>query len=136
MIPILYDHYEKSFTSQGIGRLDECLSCQVTEQINGEYECTFEYPVTGKWFLQMVNYGGIIAAEHDHNGDLQPFDIYRYEAPIDGVVTFYAHHISYRLSNLIVGDKLAEVEQPDRPSHRNPRPAWGHAFKRRGACEK
>ena len=113
MIPILYDHYEKNFTSQGVGRLDECLSCQVTEQINGEYECTFEYPVTGKWFLQMVNYGGIIAVEHDHNGDLQPFDIYRYEAPIDGVVTFYAHHISYRLSNLIVGDKLADVEQPD-----------------------
>ena len=105
MIPILYDHFEKSFTSQGVGRLADCVSCMVTEQVNGEYECEFAYPVSGELFQRLVNYGGIVAATHDHNGDLQPFDIYAYEAPIDGIVTFHAHHISYRLSNLIVGDR-------------------------------
>ena len=115
MIPILYDHFETSFTSQGVGRLSECISCKVLEQVNGEYECTFAYPVSGELFQRLVNYGGIIAATHDHNGDLQPFDIYAYEAPIDGIVTFRAHHISYRLSNLIVGDRFDIV----------PAAAWG-----------
>ena len=103
MIPILYDHSEKDFTSEGVGRLAECVSCRVTEEVNGEYECEFEYPVSGEHFQRLVNYGGIIAATHDHGGDAQPFDIYAYEAPIEGVVTFHAHHVSYRLSNLIVG---------------------------------
>ena len=102
MIPILFDHYETDFTTNGVGRLDECVSCTVTEVVNGEYELEFEYPTSGKLFQRMVNYGGIVCATHDHNGDIQPFDIYAYEAPINGVVTFYAHHISYRLSNLIV----------------------------------
>lgn len=113
MIPVLFDHYATTFDSQGIGVLDECLSCEVREEINGEYECEFTYPMTGKWFQTMANYGGIILADHDHSGRPQPFDIYRYSAPLDGIVTFNAHHISYRLSNCIVGNKLAEVVQPD-----------------------
>lgn len=103
MIPILYDHYEEQFTSQGIGRLSDCISCTVKEQINGEYELEFQYPVSGSLFEYMIVHGGIVCVEHDHNGDLQPFDIYRYSAPIDGIVTFNAHHISYRLSNVIIG---------------------------------
>lgn len=103
MIPILYDYFERDFTSAGIGRLEECISCTVNEVINGEYECEFVYPITGKWFDRLVNLGCLIAVTHDHNGDIQPFEVYRYSAPIDGVVTFNAHHISYRLSNAIVG---------------------------------
>ena len=103
MIPILYDHFETSFTSNGLGRLEECLSCKVTEVINGEYELEFSYPVSGKWFDTLVNLGCIVAVTHDNNGDLQPFDVYRYSAPIDGVVTFYAQHLSYRLNNVIMG---------------------------------
>lgn len=105
MIPILYDHFETDFTSNGIGRLEECVSCRVKEVINGEYELELVYPISGSLFRHMVSYGGIICATHDHNGDIQPFDIYRYSAPINGLVTFSAHHISYRLSNLICGPK-------------------------------
>lgn len=101
MIPILYDHFETDFTSNGLGRLEECVSCSVREIINGEYELELQYPMSGRLFQRMVTYGGIVCATHDHNGDVQPFDIYRYTAPINGVVTFFAHHISYRLSNLI-----------------------------------
>lgn len=108
MIPILYDFAETDFTSQGVGRLSDCISCTVKEVINGEYEMEFQYPVSGSLFGYLVDYGGIVCAEHDHNGDLQPFEIYRYSAPIDGIVTFNAHHISYRLSNVIVrGTKTA-----------------------------
>lgn len=102
MIPILYYSDETAFTSNGIGRLTDCISCKVTEERNGIFECEFQYPVTGKHYQQMVDNGGIISVIHDDNHDRQAFDIYRYTAPIDGIVTFYAHHISYRMSNIIV----------------------------------
>lgn len=105
MIPILYDHFETEFTSNGLGRLEECVSCRVREVVNGEYELEFQYPMSGRLFQRMVTYGGVVCCTHDHNGDVQPFDIYRYTAPINGVVTFFAHHVSYRLSNVICGWK-------------------------------
>lgn len=91
-----------TFTSNGLGWLNECLSCTVTEERNGIYECEFEYPITGKWYDRMVTQGGCVGVYHDDKHDLQPFDIYSYTAPISGVVTFYAHHISYRLNSVIL----------------------------------
>lgn len=102
MIPILFDKRETSFTTNGIGRLSDCISCIVTEERNGIYECKFKYPITGKWYEYMREQGGTVACIHDDQKDLQPFDIYGYTAPIDGVVTFYAHHISYRLNHITV----------------------------------
>lgn len=102
MIPILYSFDELYFTSNGLGRLTECASCIVTEERNGIFECEFVYPVTGKHYKQMVDNGGIIGVIHDDHHDIQRFDIYSYSAPIDGMVTFYAHHISYRLSSVIL----------------------------------
>lgn len=102
MIPILYRSDEINFTSNGIGRLTECISCTVTEERNGVYECEFQYPITGRFYEEMVENGGIIAVTHDDHRDVQPFDIYKFSAPIDGVVTFYASHISYRLNNIIL----------------------------------
>lgn len=102
MIPILYDKYDLSdFTSTGYGALTECISCEVTEEVNGIYELTFQYPTTGRLFSRMANFGGVVACTHDHSGDVQLFDINKYDAPIDGVVTFYASHVSYRLRNFI-----------------------------------
>lgn len=102
MIPILFAKTETAFTSNGIGRLTDCISCTVTEERNGIYEVELEYPITGKWYNEMISNGGIIGVIHDDNHDIQPFDIYSSNAPIDGIVTFYAHHISYRLNNIIL----------------------------------
>lgn len=101
MIPILYDGDEITFTSNGLGRLPDCIACEVTEERNGIYECMFQYPVTGRLYDE-IKPGRIIAVTHDNNHDIQPFDIYSVSAPLDGVVTFYARHISYRLSNIIL----------------------------------
>lgn len=101
MIPILYERTEETFTSNGLGRLADCLSCIVTEERNGIYECTFQYPVNGEMFSQLVE-GRIIGVIHDDVKDIQPFDIYAHSAPLDGVVTFYARHVSYRLGNIIL----------------------------------
>ena len=102
MIPILYRVDELQFTSNGLGRLTDCVSCTVTEERNGIYECEFEYPITGKYYMEMITNGGIVSVIHDDTKDLQLFDIYAHTDPIDGIVTFNAHHISYRLANIIL----------------------------------
>ena len=101
MIPILYDQTEKQFLSGGIGFLADCTSCKVSQERNGIFECEFIYPITGPLY-DKIQERTIIFATHDDSGDPQPFDIYARSAPIDGLVTFYAHHISYRLSNSVV----------------------------------
>ena len=101
MIPILYDNSERRFITNGIGRLSDCISCVVTEERNGIYECEFKYPITGEHYSE-IKEGMVIGVTHDESGDIQPFDIYAHQAPIDGVVTFNAHHVSYRLSNVVV----------------------------------
>lgn len=101
MIPILFDKSETAFNTNGIGRLSDCISCIVTEERNGVYECEFEYPVDGAHYSD-IEEGRVIYVTHDESGDPQPFDIYSHTKPINGIVTFYAHHISYRLGEITV----------------------------------
>lgn len=64
MIPILYEKSESAFASNGLGRLRDCISCKVTEERNGIYECDFEYPVTGANY-DLIQIGRIIGVTHD-----------------------------------------------------------------------
>ena len=101
MKPILFNQNETRFTDNGRGRLVDCISCVVTEERNGIFECEFQYPVTGRMFSE-IKEGRIIGIIHDDSKDIQPFDIYAHSTPLNGIVTFYAHHISYRLGNVIL----------------------------------
>ena len=101
MIPILFDQSEKLFTSGGLGFLVDAISCIVSQERNGIFECEFSYPITGPLYDQ-IQERNIIFATHDDSKIPQPFDIYARSAPINGIVTFYAHHISYRLSNAVI----------------------------------
>ena len=101
MIPILFDQSEKLFTSGGLGFLVDATSCKVSQERNGIFECEFTYPITGPLY-DKIQEKAIIYATHDNTKEPQPFDIYARSAPNDGLVTFYAHHISYRLSNAVV----------------------------------
>ena len=47
MTPILFAKTETDFTHNGIGRLVDCISCEVTEERNGIYELEMQYPVIG-----------------------------------------------------------------------------------------
>lgn len=107
MIPILYENNEMSFVSGGLCRLSSCLSAVVTEERNGIYELEFSYPVSGDNY-DMIQPGRIVAVTHDISGDVQPFDIVGFSKPIDGVVTFRAVHVSYRLAETVVS--LANVD--------------------------
>lgn len=100
MIPILYERGESGFSTNGLGRLRDCISCVVTEERNGIYECDFEYPINGQNF-DKIQPGRIIAVEHDQSDDVQPFDIVSYSKPISGIVTFHAVHVSYRLNKIV-----------------------------------
>ena len=101
MIPILYEKTETAFSSNGLGRLRDCISCVVTEERNGIYECDFEYPIDGVNY-DRIQLGRIIGVEHDESNDVQPFDIVGYSRPINGIVTFHCTHISYRQCALTV----------------------------------
>ena len=101
MTPILYPKTETAFTSNGLGKLTEATKCEVTEERNGQYELVLEYPVDGKRFSDITE-GAFILAKHDDGTDLQPFQIYRISAPLEGVVTIRAWHISYALTSIIV----------------------------------
>lgn len=101
MIPILYDSNETAFTSNGLGRLTDCISCVVDEERNSVYECDFDYPINGANFDE-IQCGRIIGVIHDDTGDVQPFDIVSYSKPINGIVSFHAVHISYRLKGYVV----------------------------------
>lgn len=124
MIPIIYESTETNFTSNGLGRLRDCTKCIVTEERNGVYELEFEYPIDGANY-DLIKPGRIVAVEHDDTNDVQPFDIYSYSRPLNGVVTFYGKHISYRQSKMTVYGKninslsdafaLLENAQPENP---------------------
>lgn len=116
MIPILYEATETQFTTNGLGRLVDCISCEVVEERNGIYECEFEYPITGEKY-ELIKEGRIIAVTHDETGDVQPFILYKRTASIDGTVKFNAYHLSYKLSNIIampftasgIAEAMAEI---------------------------
>ena len=95
MIPILYEKDEVVFISNGLGRLRDCISCTVTEERNGIYECDFTYPVDGARYGDIL-LGRIIGVTHDDTGEIQPFDIVSCSKPINGIVSFHAVHVSYR----------------------------------------
>lgn len=101
MIPILYDFTEAAFTSNGLCRLRDCFSCIVSEERNGLYEMEFTYPLNGENFEKIIP-GRTVGVTHDDTGDIQPFDIVSYSKPIDGIVTFHAVHLSYRLTGQVV----------------------------------
>lgn len=100
MIPVLYPHGEKEFLSEGIGRLADCISCHVYEERNGIFECEFVYPIFGRHYSDIVE-GTVIYCTHDETGVPQPFDVYAHSAPIDGKVTFFAQHVTYRLNRAV-----------------------------------
>lgn len=91
----------RAFNNFGIGALSDCISCEVTEERNGEYELEMEYPIIGKHYADLA-LRCIILAKPNYADNNQAFRIYAITTPIDGVVTVQARHISYDLSGIPV----------------------------------
>lgn len=99
MNPILFAPSATSFTTNGLGRLSDAVSCKVIEELNGQYELEMTYPVSGRLFSSIV-YSSIIVAKPFQNGNLQAFRIYKISKPMKGLVNIYARHISYQLNHI------------------------------------
>lgn len=99
MIPILYEASETAFTTNGLGRLRDAISCRVVEERNSVYELDLEYPVDGAHY-DLITPGRIIYATHDESETPEPFDIVSISRPISGVIEVHAVHISYRLTGI------------------------------------
>lgn len=101
MIPILYSASETSFTSEGLGRFAEAISCSVKEARNGGYELTMVYPANGLLF-DLMDTGMFVMAKPNDTSNTQAFRIYKITTPLNGKVTIYAQHISYDLTGIPV----------------------------------
>lgn len=99
MIPILYRKDETTFTHHGLGNLIDAIKVSVSEETNGAYELTLQYPIKGQWYSSIAE-GTIIKAKLDDLRGTQLFRVYKSTKPLKGIVTFYAEHISYDLNGL------------------------------------
>lgn len=95
--PRLYERNTSTFNNNGFGVLSDAISYEVSESINGKYEMTLQYPITGAAFND-IQINRILYGEVNPYGDLQPFRIYRITKPLAGIITVYAEHKGYELS--------------------------------------
>lgn len=100
MTPILYAATETAFTRHGICALVDATRCVVIEDREGQYMLEMDYPTTGRFFDE-IKINRIILAQPAPKQNPEPFDIYSISANIDGVVTFYARHVKYRLEKTV-----------------------------------
>ena len=99
MIPILYSKSDTDYAKNGVGFLTDAISCDVTEERNGKYECAFSYPIDGQHYAEIVE-GAVIKVKPNDTSNLQLFRIYNHSKPLNGIVTFAAEHISYDLNGI------------------------------------
>ena len=97
MIPILFKSDATDFTTNGIGRLTDAISCTVTEERNGQYELEMQYPMDGQYYGE-IKTSSIIAAIPYDGAKIQAFQVYKISRALGGRVTISAQHISYRLN--------------------------------------
>ena len=110
MIPCLYKETETAFTTNGIGKLCDALSCYVTEKRNGAYELKMEYPSFGIHAEDVVE-GNIIFAKPSERATAQPFRIYKITTPLTGLLEIQARHIQYQENFITVSPFSAQGSQ-------------------------
>lgn len=119
MIPILYERAETPYTGRGIGALvgflDEALSCEVTEELDGIFSLRLTYPRAGKWADDLVP-GRVIVARPSETlryfvDAEQAFDIVTANSVLPGIITVEANHVSYRMDGYPIETVTIQSEQ-------------------------
>ena len=111
VIPVLYPPNTTDFSSFGLGVMTDTISCEVTEERNGVFECLLKYPVSGQHY-GLITKECIIKAKPNDTAADQAFRIYRITKPLNGIVTIYGQHISYDLANVPVLPFSTESRSP------------------------
>lgn len=97
----LFPSTATTFTTNGLGVLSDAVSALVSQEINGEFELRFQYPVSGIHADEIVS-RSIVTAKADKMGDEQPFRVYRITKPLNGIFTVYCRHIAYDMSGIVI----------------------------------
>lgn len=111
MYPILYDQITAGTVPQhnGLGILSSAISCFCTQERNGVYELTLEYPITGLHAEELA-VRRILKVKPNFADEPQLFRIDRIGKVMNGKFTVYAKHISYDLSgNDIVSGEASSM---------------------------
>ena len=69
MIPVLYSTNAADFSTCGLGVLTDTVSCEVTEERNGVFECLLRYPVSGQHYGLITKECSIKAKPNDNAAD-------------------------------------------------------------------
>lgn len=87
--------------------LTDIILSKTTHVIGGAYDLTAQYPINGEHAEDIKPEAIIYAADpvgtsilHGTNITYQPFRIYRTTRTMDGIITVYAHHLSYDLGRV------------------------------------
>lgn len=110
MKPILYESTETNFNpntrNYGLGVLSDAVSCKVVEQLNGSFELSMTYPLSGNHYSDIQLDRIILANSKPRQARAQAFRIYEISRPMDGMVEISAKHISYDMSDYVVQPKF------------------------------
>ncbi len=85
MIPVLYPPNTTDFSTFGRGVLTDTVSCEVTEERNGVFECLLKYPVSGQHY-GLITKECIVKAKPNDTAADQAFRIYRITKPLPQLI--------------------------------------------------
>ena len=97
MIPTLYPENTTQFTTNGLGRLTDAISCSIKQNKTGTYELTMEYPLDGI-HAELITNNRIIYAKPERGKTDQPFRIRNIEKNLNGRMKITARHNCYDLN--------------------------------------
>lgn len=102
----LFEDNDSDYSTHGLGVIQDAVSCEVNEELNGQFELTMEYPVDGALYNELRLRRQILTKPNPYDG-FQSFRIYSIETPINGTITVHAQHISYDLSDYILDPTIS-----------------------------
>lgn len=97
MYPTIHDFKADDLNTQGYGALSDCISCEVTEELNGAFTLELTYPLNGLHAEYLLT-GNIIVAKPNYSQAIQPFRISEVKKSFANNIQVYANHICYDLS--------------------------------------
>lgn len=105
MIPQLYSGDTLGYPVRRIGGLYQATECLATSEINGEFSLTLKMPVSAAHWENLTR-GAVIKAVKDSVSEPENFVIASIGEELDGLISVYAQHESYRYNSVMVSPFL------------------------------
>lgn len=113
MIPIVYDKNDLQRTTNGLGRLMDCIECTVENNAD-DYSCELHivYPYDG-FHAEIISYANVIGVQVEPHGNIQLFDVYKISQNESGNMEIDAHHVRHRLkyipTTFVYGKNIVDI---------------------------